>query len=263
MLRRRQYELTNWWVPGPVEPIPLLLYHRSDIDGPKPPVVYYHGVVQSKENYVDSHPIARQLADLGMLVALPDAPGHGERPSAVTLIERLRSSLPREFTADIEQAADEAPALAEWILDRPEVSGSRLSVIGTSMGGFTAAAVAGRLGDQLRTAVCIAGSGDLPWCYAHTDSIRPDGWGPPDRSMDEETTARVERIDPIRHPEQYESVSMLVLHGSHDTWNPPATSVRFGELVPSAQVRVVPDAVHWPPSAAIVEAAVTWLRDHV
>ena len=263
MLRRRQYELTNWSVPGPLEPIPLLLYHRSDIAGPKPPVVYYHGVAQSKETYVDSHPIARQLADLGMLVALPDAPGHGDRPSAVKLIERLRSSLPREFTADIEQAAEEAPALAHWVRNRPNASGSRMAVIGTSMGGFTAAAVAGRLGEQLRTAVCIAGSGDLPGCYSQTDSIRQDGWGPSDRSMDEETTRRVERIDPIRHPDQYESVPMLVLHGSRDTWNPPATSIRFGEVVPAAQVRVIPGAVHWPPSAAIVDAAVTWLRDHV
>jgi uncharacterized protein len=263
MLSRREYELTNWQVSGPFEPIPLLLYHRSDIAGPKPTVVYYHGVAQSKEAYVDSHPIARQLADLGMLVALPDAPGHGERPSADGLVERLRDSLPREFSADIEQAADEAPVLTEWLADQPGVDGSRLAVIGTSMGGFTAAAVAGRVRERLQTAVCIAGSGDLPGCYAATDSIAPDGWGPSDRSMDAETTERVERVDPIRHPERLDALPMLVLHGSRDTWNPPSTSVRFGAMVPSARVQVVPDAVHWPPNRVIVDAAVGWLRDHV
>jgi pimeloyl-ACP methyl ester carboxylesterase len=140
---------------------------------------------------------------------------------------------------------------------------SRLAVIGTSMGGFTAAAAAGRLRGRLRTAVCIAGCGDLPACYAATDSIAPGGWGPPDRSMDGETAARVARVDPIRHPERLASLPILVLHGESDTWNPCSTSVRFGEAVPSACVRIVPDAVHWPPNQVIVDAAVEWLRDHV
>jgi uncharacterized protein len=263
MLSRRLYELTSWRVPGPVEPIPLLLYHRADIGGPKPTVVYYHGVTQSKEGYVDSHPIARRLADAGMLVALPDAPGHGERPSAAGLVDRLRHSLPREFTADIEQAADEAPDVAAWLRGRHDVDAGRLAVIGTSMGGFTAAAVAARLRGSLRAAVCIAGCGDLPACYAATDSIGPGGWGPPDRSMDEETVARVARVDPLGHPERIAPLPILVLHGERDTWNPCSTSVRFGEAVPSACVRIVPDAVHWPPSPVIIDAAVDWLGCHV
>ena len=79
-LARRTYEVTSWQVDGPVEPIPVLLYERTDLPGPKPAVVYYHGVVQSKEAYLDTHPMARRLADAGFVVALPDAPGHGERP---------------------------------------------------------------------------------------------------------------------------------------------------------------------------------------
>ena len=81
---RRVYELTTWEVPGPVEAIPLLLYQRHDLAGPTPAVVYYPGVTQAKDGYVDTHPTARRLADRGFVVALPDAPGHGERPSATT-----------------------------------------------------------------------------------------------------------------------------------------------------------------------------------
>src|ERR671926_199481 len=95
-IERRSYELARWHVRGPFEPIPALVYQRADLPGPKPGVVYYHGVVQRKEVYVDSHTLARSLADLGFAVALPDAPGHGERPAGASVVERLRQSLPRE-----------------------------------------------------------------------------------------------------------------------------------------------------------------------
>jgi dienelactone hydrolase len=265
---RRLYELTRFEVPGPIEPIPVLLYHRLDIERAKPAVVYYHGVTQSKDAYVDNHPLARRLADEGMAVALPDAPGHGQRPFAATLVERLRRSLPHEFAADIEQAADEAPALWRWLEERPEVDPRRTAVAGTSMGGFTAAAVASRLGERLRAAVCIAGCADLPACFAATDSISPAGWGPPDRSIDDETRARIERIDAIGYPERFPPVPLLLLHGELDTWNPCSTSVRFAEALrpvyaacPDAlRLRLVPDAPHWPPGPDMVEAAACWLR---
>src|SRR5690348_7547741 len=115
MVERRTYELTSWHVDGPVEPIPVLLFHRADLPGSKPGIVYYHGVTQNKEAYLDTHPMTRRLADVGFAVALPDAPGHGERPGGLSLVGRLRESLPREFCADIEQAGDEAAALLDWL----------------------------------------------------------------------------------------------------------------------------------------------------
>lgn len=260
---RREYELTRWGAPGPVEPIPLLLYHRADVPGPKPAAVYHHGVTQTAESYVDSHPLARRLADAGFLVALPDAPGHGLRPSSEGLVERLRASLAREFTADVGQAADEAPALLDWLAARPEVEPSRMALVGTSMGGFTAAAAAARVRERLRTAVCIAGCADLPACFAATDSIGPEGWGPLDRAVDVETMARIASVDALGHAHRIAPLPVLLLHGERDTWNPCATSLRFGAALESSCVRIVPGAVHWPPAPAIVDAAVEWLRDHV
>ncbi|MGW5363302.1 dienelactone hydrolase family protein [Actinopolymorpha pittospori] len=143
--RRRVYDLSSWSVAGPVEPIPLLVYERQDLPGPKPAVIYYHGVSQEKERYVDTHPVARQLADAGCLVVLPDAPGHGERPTSPTLRDRLRQSLAREFCADIEQAADEAPALLSWLAGHPGVDASRVAVAGLSMGNSSSAPEALRL----------------------------------------------------------------------------------------------------------------------
>jgi dienelactone hydrolase len=269
-LERRSYELTRWLAPGPVEAVPVLLYHRADRPGPKPAAVYYHGVVQRKEVYLDSHPLARRLADAGFVVALPDAPGHGERPAGAGVRERLRASLPREFCADVEQGADEAPALLDWLAARPEVDGGRLTVLGCSMGGFTAAAVAAREGRRLRAAVCLAGSAGLAACMAATDSIAPGKWGPPDRALDAETEARIGRIDPLGYPERFPPLPLLLLHGAEDTWNPPATSVAFFERLRPAYARagtperarleVVPGAPHWPPGPALVDAAVAWLE---
>jgi dienelactone hydrolase len=270
-LERRAYELSRWLVPGPVEPIPVLLYRRTDLPGPQPAVVYYHGVVQRKEAYVDSHPMARTVADAGLIVAMPDAPGHGERPAGEGLRARLRASLPREFCADIEQARTEAPAILDWLAALPETDGSRLAVAGVSMGGFTAAVVAAAAADRLRAAVCIAGCADLAACMAATDSIAPGRWGPPDRALDAETLVRIDRIDPLHYPEQFAPLPLLVLHGERDTWNPPATSRRFHELVrpryAAAPDRLrfvlVRDAPHWPPGQAMVDEAAAWLRRYV
>jgi dienelactone hydrolase len=272
-LERRTYELARWRVPGPFEPIPALVYQRADLAGPKPAAVYYHGVVQRKEAYVDTHPLARSLADAGFAVALPDAPGHGERTTGARVVARLRQSLPHEFCADIEQAADEAPALFDWLAALPEVDGGRIGVAGLSMGGFTAAAVAARLGRRLRATVCIAGSAGLAACMAATDSIAPGKWGPPDRAIDEETRERIARVDPLHYPERYAPLPLLLLHGERDTWNPPATTERFAaQLAPhyAAAGAVdrfrfvrVPDAPHWPPTAAIMDEAVGWLRRYV
>jgi dienelactone hydrolase len=269
-LETRAYELASYRAPGPVEDIPVLVYRRTDLPDPKPAVVYYHGVVQRKEVYVDSHPLARLLADAGCVVALPDAPGHGERPAGATIVERLRQSLPREFCADIEQAGDEAPALYDWLAPLPGVDPTRLGVAGLSMGGFTAAVVASRLRDRLRAAVCIAGSAGLEECMAATDSIAPGKWGPPDRSLDAETRARIARIDPLHYPERFAPLPLLLLHGERDTWNPPSTTQKFAAQVAphyrgSAYFRslLVPNAPHWPPNATIVEEAAAWLTQHL
>jgi dienelactone hydrolase len=267
-IERQLYELTRWRASGPFEPIPVLLYHRADLPGAKPVVVYYHGVVQRKEIYLDSHPMARRLADAGFVVALPDAPGHGERPAGASVVERLRASLPHEFCADIEQARDEASALLDWLAGQEGIDGGRLAVAGVSMGGFTAAAVAAAARERLRSAVCIAGSGGLVECMAATDSIAPGKWGPLDRSLDAETQDRIQRIDPLHYPARYAPLPLLLLHGALDTWNPHSTTERFhAALVPhyaSAPERlrlsVAPNAPHWPPALPMIEEAVEWLR---
>lgn len=270
-LDTRRYELARYHAPGPFEPIPVLVYRRTDLPGPKPAVVYYHGVTQRKEVYVDSHPLARQLADAGFVVALPDAPGHGERPAGAALTDRLRDSLPREFCTDIEQAGDEAGPLYDWLAALPGVDPNRLAVAGLSMGGFTAAVVGSRLRDRLRAAVCIAGSAGLEECMAATDSIAPGKWGPPDRSLDAETRARIARVDPLHYPDRFAPLPLLLLHGDRDTWNPPTTSARFASLLaphytadPQRFKHVsVPNAPHWPPNSTIVEEAAAWLTTHV
>ncbi|HEX4215117.1 MAG TPA: alpha/beta fold hydrolase [Candidatus Dormibacteraeota bacterium] len=268
---RRAYELSRWDVEGPREPIPLLLYRRAEPGSPRPAVVLYHGVTQSKDAYIDGNPVARRLTDAGFAVVVPDAPGHGERPSGPELVGRLRKSLAHEFCCDIEQAGDEAPALLDWLESLEEVDASRIGVAGISMGGFTAAFVASRLNDRLRAAVCVAGCGDLRECMARTDSIGPDGWGPPDRAIDGETEKRIERIDPLGHPDRFPPLPLLLLHGSEDTWNPCVTSERFAaalrpqysDLRAVFDLRIVPGALHWPPAPEIVDQLEGWLTEHI
>lgn len=266
LIHRRTYELTSWQVAGPVEAIPVLMYHRLDLPLPKPAVLYYHGVMGRKEAHLDG-PLTRRLADAGFAMVLPDAPGHGERPAASGLMDRLRESLPREFCADIEQAAEEAPGLVEWLSDRPEVDRDRLGVVGHSMGGYTAAVVAARLRERLRAAVCIAGCANLAHCMATTDEIGAGKAGPLDRSLDAETRDRIDRIDPHCHPQGYAPLPLLLVHGERDTWNPSITSQEFATKLRSSyastpeQLRLVlvPDAPHWPLTRLMAEETVAWL----
>lgn len=268
---RRTYELTTWHAPGPVEPIPVLLYHRHDLPEPKPTVVYYHGVTARKESQLDSHALLRRLVDVGSIVALPDAPGHGERTASATLIDRLRESLPHEFCAAIEQAAVEAPALFEWLGTRPGVDGERMGVLGHSMGGYTAAVVAKQLRERLRACVCIAGCANLTYCMETTDDIGPGKMGPLDRSLDTETQDRIARIDPLGYPDRYAPLPVLLLHGERDTWNPCVTSQQFAAaLAPyyaatpdRLRLVLVPNAPHWPVTLEMAEEAVGWLRRFV
>lgn len=267
----QMYVLARWTVSGPRGPIPLLTYHRQDLPGPKPAIIYYHGVAQRKEDYLDSHPMSRALADAGFVVVIPDAPGHGERESAGGLIERLAQSLPREFVSAIEQAADEAGALIDWLAGRPEVDVTRVGLIGVSMGGFTAAVVGARQKDRVRAAVCINGSAELELCMATTDSIAPGKWGPPDRAIDPKTRQTIALIDPINYPERFSPLPILLLHGMMDTWNPCITSQRFAAALyphykPWAhrlKLVVVPGAVHWPPSRTMIAESLAWLLRHV
>lgn len=269
-IERRTYELTTWRVPGLLEPIPVLLYHRVDLPGPKPAVVYYHGVTGRKEAHLDTS-LVRRLADAGFMVALPDAPGHGARPAGATLTERLRESLPHEFCADIEQAGEEAPALLEWLGTRSEVDGARLGVLGMSMGGYAAAVVAARAREHLRACVCIAGCANLAHCMATTDAIAPGEFGPLDRSLDSQTQDRIARIDPLGYPERYAPLPLLLLHGEEDTWNPCVTSQQFAAALEPyyaatrerLRLVLVPNAPHWPLSPVMAEEAVGWLRRFV
>lgn len=268
---RRTYELNTLLVDGPIEPIPVLVYHRQDQTGPKPVVIYYHGVNQNKEAYVDTHPVARQLADRGHLVVIPDAPGHGERSTAAHLTERLQRSLAKEFSSDVEQAADEAPALLRWLDRHRDVDASRIAVAGVSMGGYTAAVVASRHARRLGAAVCIAGCANLRRCFAETDSVGPGRYGPADRALDADTSDRIDRIDPIGHLDSFAPLPLLLLHGDRDTWNPSATTEEFAAAIhdqytacPAAlRVRIIAGAPHWPPGMVAVQEAVTWIDHHL
>mgnify|MGYP001167113032 CR=1 FL=1 len=270
-LWEQTYALACWSAPGPRGAIPLLTYHRRDLPGPKPAIIYYHGVAQRKEDYLDSHSMSRALADAGFMVVIPDAPGHGERESAGGLIERLTESLPREFAAAIEQSADEAGALIDWLERRPEVDVRRIGVIGVSMGGYTAAAVGARQKERVRAVVCINGAAELELCMATTDAIAPGKWGPPDRAIDPRTRQTIAVIDPINYPERFPPLPILLVHGMMDTWNPCITSQRFAAaLLPHyrpwaerLKLLIVPGAVHWPPNRTMVRESVAWLLRYV
>lgn len=138
---------------GPADPasIPFRLFTPAG-PGPFPSVIVLHGAGASGERWVDA---GRALADAGLLVALPDARGHGRRggPRAsgdeLPVLEFLDILL--GTVADVQRVTD--------YLCRAEAGTGAVAVRGFSMGGQIALLAAAR--DRRLDPVCVV-SGVFP-----------------------------------------------------------------------------------------------------
>lgn len=133
-----------------------------DGDGPWPGVVMYPDAGGTRQTFRD---MAQRLADLGYAVLVPDvyyrdagwAPfdmatvftDEGERKRLFGMISKV--------TPDI-MAAD-AGAFFDYLVSRPEVSGTAFGTTGYCMGGRTSLVVAGRVPERVAAAMSFHGGG--------------------------------------------------------------------------------------------------------
>ena len=139
---------------------------------------------------------------------------------------------------------DDVGAVLDWIAAQPELDTERVSVMGTSYGGYLALAALVAYPGRLRAGVDLAGIADLvaflEGTAAYRRASRRTEYGD---ERDPVTRAFLARASPIAHAATIE-VPLLVAQGRHDPRVPPAIADRL-----VAAVRVAGGTV-WYVSAA-------------
>jgi dienelactone hydrolase len=138
MLRGKgDYRVERWFAGG----VPLAAVRSPDTRGHMPAVVVFHGFGGDKTD--DLLRLAVPLADAGCLAVLPDAALHGERaPDDFAL--RLREDRDGLFLDSLEGTVEDANGVLAWAANRDDVDGTRIGVVGTSMGGAVTLALSCR-----------------------------------------------------------------------------------------------------------------------
>ena len=144
------YRIERWLAAG----TPLATVRPSVAPGPLPAVVVYHGFGGKKTD--DLLGLAIPLADAGCLAVLPDAALHGERAPSDFALRRERDHDGLFFDC-LQATVEESERVLRWVAGREEVDAGRIGVVGVSMGGDVALALAAcRLPHQpLRAAVAL------------------------------------------------------------------------------------------------------------
>jgi dienelactone hydrolase len=144
-----EYRIGRWVACG----VPFATVCSPLAREPLPAVVVYHGFAGKKTD--DLLSLAVPLSDAGYLTILPDAALHGERaPHDFALRHKLDHD--GLFLDSLRSTVEESESLIEWVSDQDEVDAERIGVVGISMGGAVALALAGRkLSHPLRAAVAL------------------------------------------------------------------------------------------------------------
>ncbi len=130
-----EYRIERWFANG----VPLVSVRPAGSSRPSPVVVIYHRF--SGRNTDDLLRLALPLADSGVAAVLPEAALHGER-APQNFDRRLCEDRDALFTDVLDDTVDEADEVLAWVSSHEELDPSRIGVVGTSMGGAVALAVA-------------------------------------------------------------------------------------------------------------------------
>ena len=198
-----EYRVERWSAGG----VPLVAVLPAGADAPLPVAVIYHRF--SGRNTDDLLRLALPLADSGVAAVLPEAALHGERVPR-DFDARLAEDRDGLFTDVLEGTVDEAEEVLAWVAGREELDASRLGVVGTSMGGAVALAVAcGEHSPAAKVAVAL-----MPTAPGPGSSIRQEAAYSPE-------------------PERGFPTALMIVHGTedHTTLYPNARSF-YDDLVP-------------------------------
>jgi uncharacterized protein len=216
---------------GSASPVPAILQLPAR-ESAAPAVLILHGFSSRKE--VLSGTVGRALLLRGIASLAIDLPLHGSRQDPLAS-QALRN--PLKALAHWKEAIADARHGIGYLRARPETDGSRVGIVGYSLGSQIGVAVAAAL--PAVRAVVVAAGGDLP-----------DG--------SPLTTIARTVADPIRAVRRLQGRPLLMIHGHHDRTVTPAQAKRLYDAAGEPKEIRWFEAGHRLPTEAIT-GAVEWL----
>jgi len=198
-----EYRIERWFAGG----VPLVLVLPAGAPGPWPVVAIYHRF--SGRNTDELLRLALPLADSGVAAVLPEAALHGERAPR-DFDRRLAEDRDGLFTDVLDATVGEADDVLAWVAGREELDAERVGVVGTSMGGAVALAVAcGDHSPAAKVAVAL-----MPAAPGPGSSIRQEAAYSPEAGRGFPT-------------------ALMIVHGTQDRTSPyPNARSFYDDLVP-------------------------------
>lgn len=187
-------------------------YYRARVGGRRPAVIVLHILGGDFEL---SRLFANCLAQHGVHALFVKMPYYGPRRDP-TSSKRMVSPDPGETVEGMTQAVLDIRRATAWLASRDEVDAQRLGVFGISLGGITAALVAG-VEPRIASACVLLAGGDIGaagWDGPHARDVR-DRWLAEGRTRAE--FAEILRvIDPVTYAASARGKRLLMLNASDD-----------------------------------------------
>jgi uncharacterized protein len=210
--------LRGWFLPA----------DGAEDGGAHPVLVVMHGWASAAEDLL---PAAPAVIGAGLSMLFVDARGHGRSDTAEFM------SMPR-FAEDLHAAV-------AWLRERPDVDGSRIALLGHSVGAGAALLVASR-DPRIAAVVSIASMAHPREMIGRTfRRYRAPRWlvRAALRTIERTIGYRFDDFAPL-HTIARIDAPVLVLHGLDDHTVPISDAQRLAESGPSAILRLVPGADH-------------------
>jgi len=216
----------------PGEQVPGILLRPAD-GRAVPAALLLHGLSSSKERMADS--IGRALISRGIASLAIDLPLHGEREGDVRDLSPLR---PFAIISNWKLAVTDAIAALDYLAEHRGIDGSRLVIIGYSLGAFLSVQLASE--DSRVEGVVLAAGGDLP------------------EGIPFETMVRAV-ADPLKFIRRLNKPALMI-NGQFDRTVTPAQARRLHDAAREPKTIRWYRGGHWPPQSEL-DAAADWVSE--
>jgi dienelactone hydrolase len=193
-----------------------------------PAALLLHGLSSTKERMSDS--IGRALASRGIASLAIDLPLHGEREGDVRDLTPFR---PFAIIANWKLAVTDAIAALDYLAEHQGIDGSRLALVGYSLGAFLSVQLASD--DSRIEGVVLTAGGDFPKDIPFESMVR----------------AVADPVKSIRRMNK----PVLMINGQFDHTVTPEQARRLHEAAREPKTIRWYRGGHWPPQSELAAAA--------
>ncbi len=193
--------------------------------GPTPAVIVLHGLKMGRTPLEER--LCRELNRRGITALLMELPYHMSRtPPGMKSGEVFTSGEFRDTSKALEQAIADVSACADWLADQPNIDGSKLGIVGISLGAIVGLSASQHV-PRIAACVSLLGSGDLPYIYKRGWITAAKYIQVRKRGVTTETMKNwLGDIDPLYCAGKNPNCKVYMIAARHDPIIPPAATKR-------------------------------------